>query len=393
MAKEAEFDIFAVNPNDYGKPEPKQVTNEDTSGNVTVRWQDAVPATAAAGAGAGANLLANKLFPLEMPDQKIAGTERKINYLTGEQGNIAREIEQQRAPYLAERSALTTAADAARMEAQRNEMLLQQVTRRAMELGVDPKVFLNSPETFQRAMSPTRGFGTTNWVNQEIKDLNPLVARDINIKGEAVPAYKEHAATAPRAQQVVGSTVTQPSGIYTPERFGPEQTTAGQSLANVERTYLEAQQAAKEAQAAAAAAPSIPSVPAEHQAGRVENKLMDAKIRLQELLGMQEAKPGVLDRLSGMLSGPKVAAGAGALSAFDIMNVIRELQKKDPNAAEILLSSMGGIGGAMMALPHPGAKVIGGALSLPPLAYQIAPKVWNLGKNIYNDLDKWQSKK
>lgn len=371
---------FPSLPSEQATTSSEGVTqNVSKAPGIEVRWSDAVPAAVGAGAGA----LANKLFPAQTPDLKMAKLQARDEFLRNEQRRIAGDIEATRAPYLAEKSALTEAATAAQMEAKRTEQLLQHVTKRAVELGVDPRTILSSPELFERAMSPQRGYGTSNWVSQEIKNLNPLVERGINIKSEAIPAYKAHAATAPTAQSVVGSTYMQPSGLYTPLTPSAEAGTASKTLENVEKSYLKALAEEKAANEAVGALTEPSTKPHQRMESRVENEIFKNELKLREQMAALAQRPGLLERIGEMLTGPKISAAGGALGAFDVMSALRELNKTDPDKLKVLLDMMGGVGGIAMASPLPQAKVLGAALSIPPLAYSIGPSLYQAGSDLY----------
>lgn len=386
----AEFDRYApwsaVAPKveESNTPAAETVPKEETSGNVTVKWNEPAATAGAALAGAGASALASRAFPVETPDRKVAGTQAKLDLIREMQQAANAELEAKRAPYLAEKSALTTASEAAAMELKRNEMLMQAVTKRAMELGVDPRVVLSSPETFQRAMAPQRGFGTTNWLAQEYPHLNPIVEKDIKTKGMAKPVVEGHLATAPLAQQVVGTTVERPSGLYTPARTGAEQTTAGSTLANVENSYLKAVEAEKQAAAAAKAAPEMPTFPEEKRISSLSAKEIAEELKLRQQMAELAARPGIVDRLALALSGPKASAGFGALGALDLMNVPEYYQKGEYQKA--LLSAMGGLGALGLASPNPYIKLGGIAASTVPFAYEYGPKLFESARKGYNAL-------
>jgi hypothetical protein len=352
--------------------------------------KDYVPAAAALGAGAVyAGSKAFPAVPQSLADErKIAGTQSRLDLIdrmiSGRQG----EVSQARAPYLAERSTLTTAAEAAKMEAQRNQMLMEAVMKRAVEAGIDPRQFMESPETFVRSMSPERGYGTKNWIRQEVPNINPLVERGVNTKGELIPAVQAHQATAPRAQQVVGSTVMQPSGVYTPERFGADSARTGMTLSNVEQTLLRAMQEKQKADNALAALSEPGAIPAERDIAALERKRIDAQLKLEEQIA-QAAKskslaPGILERLGMMVSGPKMTAGLGALGGIELTQAYENYQKGEYDKA--LLNAMSGVGGAAMMSPFFPAKAAGALMVGIPAAYEYGPKVFDLAKQGYESL-------
>lgn len=343
-------------------------------------------------AGAGASYLgakANPVVPQYVADErKIAGTKSRLDLINEMARGTQEELSATRAPYLAEKSALTTAADAAKMEAQRNKMLMDFAMKRAMEAGIDPRQFMESPETFARASAPERGFGTKNWIRQEVPNINPLVERGVNTKGELIPSVQAHQATAPRAQQVVGSTVMQPSGLYTPETISPEGTRAGSTLSNIERSFLRSAEESRRAQEALTALPEPPPSRLEQTLTELDRKRIDAELKLQEqtaqLAKAKSMQPGVLERIGIALSGPKVSAGLGALGGLDLAKAIEYAQKEEYKRA--LLMGMSGLGGAALAAPHPLVKAAALPLIGIPTAYEYGPKAFDLAKQGYDYL-------
>lgn len=372
------------------QPQGEMVEQVANDGGVEARWQEYVPAAAAVGAGAAyAGSKAFPAVPQSIADErKIAGTQSKIDLInqmvSGRQG----EVEQARAPYLAEKSALTTAADAAKMEAQRNKMLMDFAMKRAMEAGIDPRQFMESPETFARASAPERGFGTKNWIRQEVPNINPLVERGVNTKGELIPSVQAHQATAPRAQQAVGSTVMQPSGIYTPAQIGAESTRAASTLSNIERSFLAAAEESKRAQEALTALPEPTPLALEKEISALEKKRIDAELKLQEQIAQaaksKSMQPGVLERLGMLVSGPKTTAGLGALGGIDLMQAYENYQKGDYSKA--LLNAMSGLGGAALMAPSYPVKAAGALMVGIPAAYEYAPKAYDLAKRGYESI-------
>lgn len=352
--------------------------------------QDYVPAAAAL--GAGAVYAGSKAFPAVSQsvadERKIAGTQSRLELIDRMIRGRQDELSQARAPYLAERSALTSAAEAARMEAQRNQMLMEAVMKRAVEAGIDPRQFMESPETFVRSMSPERGYGTKNWIRQEVPNINPLVERGVNMKGELIPAVQAHQATAPRAQQVVGATVMQPSGVYTPEVFGADSARTGSTLSNVEQSLLRAMQEKKRAEDALAALAEQGALPAEKDIAELERKRINAELKLEEQIAQaaksKSLQPGVLERLGMLVSGPKMTAGLGALGGIELTQAYENYQKGDYQKA--LLNAMSGLGGAAMMSPFLPVKAAGALMVGIPAAYEYGPKAFDLAKRGYESV-------
>lgn len=369
-------------------PTSGQISPENVSSDKD--GTDYVPAAAAA--GAAAVYAGSKAFPAVTQsvadERKIAGTQSRLDLIDRMISGRQSEVSQARAPFLAEKSALTTAAESARMEAQRNQMLMEAVMKRAVDAGIDPRQFMESPETFVRASSPERGFGTKNWARQEVPNLNPIVERGINTKGELIPAVQAHQATAPRAQQVVGSTVMQPSGVYTPERFGADSARTGSTLSNVEQTLLRAMQERQRAEEALAALSEPGAIPAERDIAALEKKRIDAQLKLEEQIAQaaksKSLQPGVLERLGMMVSGPKMTAGLGALGGIELTQAYENYQKGNYDKA--LLNAMSGLGGAAMMSPFLPAKAAGALMVGIPAAYEYGPKVFDLAKQGYESV-------
>lgn len=369
-------------------PTSGQISPENVSADKD--GTDYVPAAAAA--GAGAVYAGSKAFPAVTQsvadERKIAGTQSRLDLIDRMISGRQSEVSQARAPFLAERSALTTAAESAKMEAQRNQMLMEAVMKRAVDAGIDPRQFMESPETFVRSSSPERGFGTKNWIRQEVPNINPLVERGVNTKGELIPAVQAHQATAPRAQQVVGSTVMQPSGVYTPERFGADSARTGSTLSNVEQTLLRAMQERQRAEEALAALTEPGAIPAERDIAALERKRIDAQLKLEEQIAQaaksKSLQPGVLERLGMMVSGPKMTAGLGALGGIELTQAYENYKKGNYDKA--LLNAMSGLGGAAMMSPFFPAKAAGALMVGIPAAYEYGPKVFDLAKQGYESV-------
>jgi hypothetical protein len=369
-------------------PTSGQISPENVSADKD--GTDYVPAAAAA--GAGAVYAGSKAFPAVTQsvadERKIAGTQSRLDLIDRMISGRQSEVSQARAPFLAERSALTTAAESAKMEAQRNQMLMEAVMKRAVDAGIDPRQFMESPETFVRSSSPERGFGTKNWIRQEVPNINPLVERGVNTKGELIPAVQAHQATAPSAQQVVGSTVMQPSGVYTPERFGADSARTGSTLSNVEQTLLRAMQERQRAEEALAALTEPGAIPAERDIAALERKRIDAQLKLEEQIAQaaksKSLQPGVLERLGMMVSGPKMTAGLGALGGIELTQAYENYKKGNYDKA--LLNAMSGLGGAAMMSPFFPAKAAGALMVGIPAAYEYGPKVFDLAKQGYESV-------
>jgi hypothetical protein len=105
---------------------------------------------------------------------------------------------------------------------------------------------------------------------------------------------------------------------------------------------------------------------------KAEEAYKKAKLTVSELqAGLEKLKnipiPSWMNRV-GSAVGHVAAPLGGAISFGETMHGINEL--KAGHTKEGLLALSGGVGGALMMAPHPAAKIVGGALSSIPLAYQ-----------------------
>jgi hypothetical protein len=343
-------------------PEPNQ---SDRSGNVKVSWYEEPAAQAAiVGGGAATGYLGSKLLP---PTTADARGERKLSNLLGQQGVVGRQLETARAPFMAAQGA----TQAAQMELARNRMLMDVVTQRAMQLGVDPIDFVKSPELFTKAMAPEAGYAGKNWVKAQYGNVNPILESRLVGTGGAKEMVENFMASAPRAQTAVGPTVQDPSGIIKPAGRSPEGTRAGVMVGNIDKTLQEAIIARDAAQAAEAAAKTSVDPRLQSEADKLERKVAGQRA---DMLAAAEKGPGAMDRMAKMLSGPKTSAGLGAISAYKLPQAYREMTEGDYKNA--LLHGLEGISGGLMLAPHPLVKAAGVAAAVPSFAYEYGPLMW-----------------
>ena len=356
------IDPFFAQVENYRPPEPNR---SDKSGPVEVSWYEEPAAKAAiVGGGAATGYLGSKLLPPVTADVQA---ERKLANLVGQQGVVGQQLETTRAPFVAAQGA----TQAAQMELARNRMLMEAVTQRAMQLGVDPLDFVKSPELFAKAMSPEAGFAGKNWVKAQYGNVNPILEGRLVGTGGAKEMVENFMGSAPRAQAVVGPTVQDPSGIIKPAGRSPEGSRAGVMVGNIDKTLQEAIIAREAAQAAEAAAKAGIDPKLQSEADKLERKIAGQRA---DMLAAAEKGPGALDRMAKMLSGPKVSAGLGALSAYKLPQAYKELTQGDYTNA--LLHGLEGISGGLMLAPHPLVKAAGVAAMTPSLAYEYGPLMW-----------------
>jgi hypothetical protein len=350
-------------------PEPNR---SDKSGNVEVSWyEDPAAQAAIIGGGATAGYLGSKLLP---PTTSDVRAERKLANLLGQQEAIAPQIETARAPLVSAQSA----ADAAKAELARNRMLMEVVTKRAMDLGIDPRDFVRSPELFEKAMSPEAGYGAKNWFKSEYGNVNPIIENRLVGKGGAKEAVGQYVSTEPKAQQVVGRTVQEPSGILRPAATGREATQAGMMVGNIDKTLQEAIIAAERAKAAQAAAEADMNPRLTNEANKLERQIAGQRA---DILAAAEKGPGALDRMAKMLSGPKVSAGLGALSAYKLPQAYKEFTEGDYRNA--LLHGLEGVSGGLMLAPHPLVKALGLAAAAPTYAFEYGPQAYEALQKLF----------
>ena len=338
---------------------------------------DINPAAIAAGAAAGYG--ANKFFPLDPIDlqaeKRAANLKDELSGLRA-QGRVAtQQLETAREPFLLAQASNTINE----AEFVRNRALMEAVTKRAMELGVDPKTFLSGSELFQRAMSPEVGFGTTNYVNAMYKNVNPIIESRIESMGDAKPVMSEYKSTEPRARQVVGATVQTPKGILTPIGRGAEVTQAGMELAITERALLEAHAAFEASRAAEQAAQAAVDPKLSSAVDRLDRQVAGSKA---EMLAAQKAMPTAAEKIASYVSGPKVGAGLGAISAYKLPQAYEEFIKG--NYRDAMLHGLEGISGGLMLAPNPYLKAAGVAAMAPALAYEYGPLAYDAIKKGFN---------
>jgi hypothetical protein len=341
---------------------------------------DVNPAAIAAGAAAGYG--ANKFFPLNPIDLQA---EKRATNLKDElsglraQGRVAvQQLESARAPFAAAQGV----TEAAQMELARNRMLMELVTQRAMQLGVDPLDFVKSPELFAKAMSPEAGFAGKNWVKAQYGNVNPILESRLVGTGGAKEMVENFMATAPKAQAAVGPTVQDPSGIITPAGRSPEGGRAGMMVGNIDKTLQEAIVAREAAQAAEAAAKSGIDPKLASSVDRLERQVAGSKA---EMLAAQKAVPTAAEKIANLVSGPKVGAGLGAISAYKLPQAYEEYMRG--NYRDAMLHGLEGVSGALMLAPHPFVKAAGVAAMAPSLAYEYAPLAYDAIKKGFNYLN------
>jgi len=332
---------------------------------VEVSWYEEPAAQAAiVGGGAATGYLGSKLLPPTTTD--VRG-ERKLANLLGQQGAVGQQLETTRAPFAAAQSA----TQAAQLELARNRMLMETVTQRAMQLGIDPRDFVKSPELFIKAMSPEAGYAGSNWFKAQYGNVNPILEGRLVGTGGAKDMVENFMATAPRAQAVVGPTVQDPSGIIKPAGRSPEGTRAGVMVGNIDKTLQEAIIAREAAQAAEASTKAGVDPKLQSEANKLERQVAGQRA---DMLAAAEKGPGALDRMAKMLSGPKTSAGLGALSAYKLPQAYKEFTEGDYKNA--LLHGLEGISGGLMLAPHPLVKAAGVAAAVPSFAYEYGPLAW-----------------
>lgn len=342
-----------------------------SDGNVEVSWyEDPAVAAATTALGATAGAVAGKYVTPSTTDVKA---ERNLAGLNAQFNTVANQLQSSREPLSMAQYELS--------EAQRafaeNRALMDAATKRAMDLGINPRDFVKSPELFVRAMSPEAGYGSTNWFKSEYGNVNPIVEDKLVGKGGAKEAVANYMGSEAKGEKVVGRTMQTPSGLLRPIGTGREATLAGIEVGRLDPLLIEAQQAVERARAAEAAVPRS-DAGLESRANTLEQQIAGQKA---EMARAAQMSPSALDKLAKTLSGPFVGAGLGALSAYQLPKAVREALAGDYRNA--LLHGMEGVGGAAMAFPHPAVKTAGLAATAIPLAYEYLPKGYDLIKGMF----------
>ena len=338
---------------------------------------DVNPAAIAAGAAVGYG--ANKLFPIDPIDlqaeKRAASLKAELSGLRAQGSVASQQLEGSRAPFVAAQGA----TEAAQMELARNRMLMELVTQRAMQLGVDPLDFVKSPELFAKAMSPEAGFAGKNWVKAQYGNVNPILENRLVGTGGAKEMVENFMATKPRADAAVGPSTQAESGILRPAGRSPEGGRAGVMVGNIDKTLQEAIIARDAAQAAEQAAKAGIDPKLAPAVDRLERQVAGSKA---EMLAAQKAVPSAAEKIASLVSGPKVGAGLGALSAYKLPQAYEEYMKG--NYRDALLHGLEGVSGGLMLVPHPLVKAAGVAAMAPALAYEYGPLAYDALKKGFN---------
>jgi hypothetical protein len=381
----AKFDRYA--PFDGGAPAASEAKPLDRyapftptatgSSSAPEEGSDVNPAAIAAGAAVGYG--ANKFFPLDPIDSQAKNRAANLkDELSGlrAQGRVAsQQLESARAPFAAAQGV----TEAAQMELARNRMLMEFVTQRAMQLGVDPQDFVKSPELFVKAMAPQAGYGSKNWFKSEYGNVNPIIENQLVGKGGAKDAVAQYAATEPKAQRVFGPSAQLPSGLLVEPGRSSEGTRAGMMVGNIDKTLQEAIIAREAAQAAEAAAQSSIDPKLASTVDRLERQVAGSKA---EMLAAQKAVPTAAEKIASYVSGPKVGAGLGAISAYKLPQAYEEFMRG--NYRDAMLHGLEGVSGALMLAPHPLVKAAGVAAMAPSLAYEYGPLAYDAIRKGFN---------
>lgn len=242
---------------------------------------------------------------------------------------------------------------------------LAAVRERAMGLGAIPE---------PKPIVPTTAVGSSEVPGS----LSQGALRHSQAMGEITEATKVRkgiAGTAkglPLEQRMPLTGFSQNSRVIVPDYLAQAPIYTQEQLA-VQRELQQAQTVFDNAQKQATGAQAkwqglTKSVPrgvttAEVGATRATEKAMTAADRLAEL---QKLKPNMISKMGSAISRiPGLNILAGGLTAAEAMNAYEQ-----GLTTEGVMSGLGATGGALMMVPHPAAKLVGGALSIPPLVYQ-----------------------
>ena len=160
-----------------------------------------------------------------------------------------------------------------------------------------------------------------------------------------------------------------PQALANAPVYNPEQLLAQKQLAEAEAAYKTAVANANSMQAKwKGISGSTPKSVTNAETGvtRATEKAAQATDKLKAL---EAVKPTGLQRAGAAIAKiPGLNMLAGGLTAAELMNAYE--QANQGNYFDAGMSGMSGVGGALMMVPHPVAKVAGAVLSAPPLAYQ-----------------------
>jgi hypothetical protein len=160
-----------------------------------------------------------------------------------------------------------------------------------------------------------------------------------------------------------------PQALANAPIYNAEQLLAQKQLAEAEAAYKTAQANANSMQAKwKGLSGSTPKsvTTAETGVARATEKAASAADKLKAL---EATKPTGFQRAGALVSKiPGLNVLAGGLTGAELMNAIEQANRGENFDAA--MSGMGAVGGALMMVPHPIAKVGGALLSAPPLAYQ-----------------------
>jgi hypothetical protein len=100
------------------------------------------------------------------------------------------------------------------------------------------------------------------------------------------------------------------------------------------------------------------------------------------MLAAQKAVPTAAEKIASYVSGPKVGAGLGAISAYKLPQAYEEFMRG--NYRDAMLHGLEGVSGALMLAPHPFVKAAGVAAMAPALAYEYGPLAYDAIRKGFN---------
>ena len=225
-----------------------------------------------------------------------------------------------------------------------------------------------------------RGAGVINYatsVNPEITNLEAKQAGDYSKtweKGRNAQALAEQT-----KGFLPGKNFLLPTPMVGEQRMAWEELQAAQveaqraqaEVAKAEAAHLEAQKSAAAIQQKYEKMKVTPPNPVNKAQTAVSNN-REQILKLSDRIAELEAKaPGMIAKLGyGISKIPGIGLLAGGMTAHEIYQAVDLAKKKQyPEAAK---AGIGGVGGALMFLPVPGAQVAGAAMMAAPLAYNAA---------------------
>ena len=386
--KENEFqDLHDLDPI-FAKPMGQLTETGEPDSSVTITGMNGeLPVMAPAAVGAGVGYLANKMAPPppvvpQTTPATLANLERTLAGKLETLATLEAEYQVALQNHTGNIDQLKLSRDAAKVSLGDAQAALTEARDAAKSLKI-PTVELDS-EVRASGAKVEGASGTKNWLKQaagqehQVPEVIQNKATDMTKTSETgakklidedLKKLKKIQATPEfRDFELSGKGKTQ---VMLPSSFNqlsPEQIAAQEAVAKAELAHAKAIENAARAEFEFDKANKVRP----KNLSKAEEAYKKAKLTVFELqAGLEKLKnipiPSWMNRAGNAL-GHVAAPLGGAMSFGETMHGINEL--KAGHTKEGALALMGGVGGTLMLVPHPAAKIVGGALSSVPLAYQ-----------------------